>query len=101
MAIHRRLLSAVLIATLSLGLAGCGETKIQTDNLRITMALRTALSAKETTWLEACRTQVEEKRQADAMTQDEYERFQRIFAQAEQGEWEAAERDVVRWQKGQ
>jgi hypothetical protein len=90
------LIFAVLAAAI-----GCGEPQVAPGNLRLTMALRTALSARQSEWLAACREQVETRRQAGEMSDDEYVRFQTIFTAAADGNWEAAERDVVRWQKGQ
>lgn len=81
--------------------SGCGETPVAPDNLRLTMAVRTAVSAQNKEWLTACREQIEARRGEKQMSDAEYGRFQRILAQADRGEWRSAEEDVVRWQKGQ
>ena len=82
-------------------LVGCGQAKIQPDNLRLTASLRTALSTKNNEWLQQNVDAIEARRTVGQMNDDEYDAFQGIIAQAKAGEWEAAERAAVRLQKAQ
>lgn len=80
---------------------GCGQAKIQPDNLRLTASLRTALSTKNPEWLQQNVDAIEARRTVGQMNDDEYDAFQGIIAQAKAGEWEAAEHAAVRLQKAQ
>lgn len=95
-----RFSSVILLLVVSL-CSGCGQPKITPSNLRLTMALRTAVSAQNKDWLARCREQVEERKTAGTLSAEEYDRFQEIITQADDGAWQAAEREIVRWQKAQ
>ncbi|HTN76606.1 MAG TPA: hypothetical protein VL096_15205 [Pirellulaceae bacterium] len=82
-------------------LTGCGQAKIQPDNLRLTASLRTALSAKNPQWLDQNIQAIEERRAAGEMGDEEYAAFKRIVAQAQGGDWDGAERATVTLQKAQ
>lgn len=94
----RFIIAILLVSSL---LIGCGQPKIAPANLRLTMALRTAISAQNKEWLDRCREQITERQSAGSLTAEEFERFQAILAMADKGEWSQAEQAVVRWQKAQ
>jgi hypothetical protein len=89
------LLLAVVILT------GCGQAKIQPDNLKLTTTLRTALSTQNSEWLAQNIDAIEARRTAGEMEDEEYAAFQAIIAQAQAGEWQAAEQAAVKLQKAQ
>jgi hypothetical protein len=80
---------------------GCGQAKIQPDNLKLTISLRTALSTQNSEWLDQNIAAIETRRTAGEMGDEEYAAFQAIIAQAKAGEWQAAERAAVKLQKAQ
>lgn len=92
--------SIVLCAGIAL-LGACGPPRVAPDNLRLTSSLRTAISARQTEWLEQNITAIEARKTAGEMSDTEYNAFQSIIAQAKAGNWEAAEREVIRLQKAQ
>lgn len=89
--------AVVLIVTF----AGCGYPQAAPRNMRLITTLRTALSARNETWLQQNIEAIDERRQAGEMSEEEYDAFQAIIAQAKAGEWEKAERASVRFQKAQ
>ncbi len=92
--------NAVVLFLLSLA-CGCGEAKIQPNNLRLTASLRTALSTRSTEGLQQNIDAIENRRASGDMGEDEFAAFQRIIAQAQSGDWEGAEKATVRLQKSQ
>jgi hypothetical protein len=94
----KRFVSLLLAATF---VGGCGYPQAAPNNLRLITTLRTALSARNTEWLDQNVALMEERRQAGEMSDDEYDAFQSIVAQARAGEWEEAERAAVKFQKAQ
>ena len=92
--------SGLLLAIL-LTFVGCGPPQVKPNNLRLIASLRTALSAKNSEWLQQ-NIELIDKRHADGqMSDDEYEEFQAIIAKAKAGDWQGAERDSVDFQKAQ
>lgn len=86
---------------LAVSLSGCGEAKVAPHNLRLTMSLRTAVSARNAEWLDANVALIQQRRAAGEMGDEEHEAFQAIVALAHEGKWEEAEKAVVRLQKAQ
>ena len=83
-------------------LSGCSRhPEVAPDNRRMISSLRTALSAQRTDWLQQNVHAIEARRRAGKMSQVEYAAFQAIVNKAKQGEWKAAERDAVRFEKAQ
>jgi hypothetical protein len=95
-----RFLIALSLAT-SLCMLGCGPPQAQPNNLRLIASLRTALSAKNTEWLEQNIELIEKRRAAGQMSDEEHVEFQAIIAKAKAGDWQGAERHSVRFQKAQ
>ncbi|MBX3415730.1 MAG: hypothetical protein KF708_23805 [Pirellulales bacterium] len=91
----------VLSAVAGLGLAGCGQPTVAPNNLRLTTTLRTAISARNTDWLEKNAQLVAERHAAGEMSDEARAAFEAIIAEARSGDWESAERDVVRLQAAQ
>lgn len=91
----------VVLALSLVLLAGCGQAKIQPDNLELTVTLRTALSTQNPVWLEQNIAAIDQRRAAGKMDDQEYEAFQGIIAMAKSGQWQDAERAAVRLQKAQ
>ena len=96
----RYAISGLLLA-ISLTLGGCGPPQVKPNNLRLIASLRTALSAKNTEWLQQNIDLIEQRRADGQMSDDEYEEFQAIIAKAKSGDWQGAERDSVDFQKAQ
>jgi len=82
-------------------LAGCGQPTVAPNNLRLTVTLRTAISARNADWLEKNSAQIAERYAAGQMSGDEFAAFEAIVVQARAGEWEDAERAVVDLQEAQ
>lgn len=97
---HRSLVLLVLCLGLVL-ISGCGYPAATPENLGLITSLRTALSARNVEWLDANEQKIEARRLAGQMTDDEYETFQSIVAEARRGDWESAERAAVKFQRAQ
>lgn len=89
------------VACVGILLVGCGEPQLTSGNLRLTMSLRTAVSARNMDWLEMNAALIEERRQSGNMRDGEYAAFSRILEDARSGEWAKAEKAVVRLQEAQ
>ena len=82
--------------------AGCGgPPQAAPANQRLISSLRTALSAQKLDWLEQNVTEIESRRGAGKLNDDEYQAFQAIIAKAKAGAWREAEEDAVEFQKAQ
>jgi hypothetical protein len=72
--------------------SGCGgEPQVAKANQKLISALRTAASARQVPWLDACAKQVEEGKSAGTMSAEEAAVFEEIIALARDGEWKQAE----------
>lgn len=91
----------VLLLAAIVMLGGCSQPTVAPANLRLTATLRTAISARNETWLEKNATLVAERFAAGEMAPDEHDQFVAIIDQARSGDWERAERAVVRLQAAQ
>lgn len=80
---------------------GCGGTQMQPGNQRLTSSLRTAVSARNTQWLEQNVTVIEQRRREGQLTDEEYEALTPVVALARAGKWQEAEEAVVELQKSQ
>ncbi len=71
---------------------GCGRgPQVSSANREIVVSLATAVSARETKWLES-NAELIEKQRADGKCSDaEYAAFQDIIAKARAGDWDAAQ----------
>ena len=63
------------------------------NNRKILEALQTAVSSKQTDWLEAVVVQVNEKREQKQMSDAEFNAIQGIVKKAKSGDWKSAQRD--------
>jgi len=104
MRIHRnmRFLGACLGAVWLLSaILGCGRPQAASENRQLIASLRTAVNTRNTEWLEKNAGIVEERREAGQMADAEYAEFQAIIADARAGNWEEAEREVIKFEKAQ
>jgi len=80
---------------------GCAPPQVAPQNQQLIASLRTAISARNSEWLEK-NAEVLEERRADGKVSDvELEAFQAIISKARAGQWEKAEREVLAFQKAQ
>jgi hypothetical protein len=86
---------------LAAALVGCGYPAVEPVNLEIITSLRTACSARNDAWLAANEQKIENRRAAGRMNDAEYEAFTSIIRQAREGDWSAAERACLKFQKAQ
>lgn len=70
-------------------------------NRRLIESLRTALSARNTEWLDANWKLIEKAHADGTMDETEFARFKEIVDVARSGEWADAEEQVVKLAKGQ
>ena len=80
---------------------GCDRPAASPQNRELITSLRTAVSARKTEWLEQNVKIIEERRAAGQVSDEEYEEFQIIIAKARAGNWAAAEREAIAFQKSQ
>ena len=89
-------------AMFGVSMIGCARPQASSlDNQRLIGSLRTAISARNAQWLEESAKVLEERRTAGKVADAEYEEFQAIIAMAKEGQWEAAEREVIKFLKSQ
>jgi hypothetical protein len=93
------LTAALLLAFLTSG--GCSPPQASPDNRHLISSLRTAISAENEQWLAENEEVIQQRFDQGAMEEDEYEVFREIIARAKSGQWDAAEQQVVRFQKAQ
>ena len=80
---HPRRMAIVSGLALALSvLLGCGRPQAAPRNRALIAALRTAVNTRNSEWLEKNAKQVEERRAAGEMGEEEYNGFQSIIAMA-------------------
>ena len=95
-----RLRSLAVLALLTL--AGCTRyPQVDFENLEYVAAIRTACSAQNPEWLAQTAAAIEKARTDGTMSDDEYAACRAIIAQAEAGDWKAAEMECFRFQQDQ
>lgn len=80
---------------------GCGYPAAEPDNLKIIASLRTALSARNETWLQQNEEIIEKRYAAKEMGESSYQAFKQIIQQARNGEWKEAELETLKFQRAQ
>lgn len=91
----------VSLAAVAIWISGCSPPQASPQNLQLIASLRTALSTKNSEWLEENARIVEQRRAAGEGTAEEFARFQAIIDKARGGQWQEAEADVIAFQKAQ
>jgi hypothetical protein len=92
----------IAAALVGLSMIGCGRPQASSpENQQLIGSLRTAISARNPEWLKENAKVLEERRTAGEVSHAEYEEFQAIIAMANEGRWEAAEREVIEFLKSQ
>jgi hypothetical protein len=74
-----------------LPLAGCGTTQLSPPGRRLLEALQTAVSARNSQWLEAGATQVEDQHAKGELPDADFHALQAIIALARNADWETAQ----------
>lgn len=95
------LLSLTAIALGLLLLPGCGYPAAGEDNMELISSLRTALSARNSQWLDENEAVIEKRHNAEQMRDDEYAAFKKIVERARSGDWKEAERGCLAFQRAQ
>lgn len=90
---------AAVLALLTL--SGCNDPQLQPANQQLSASLRTALSARNSEWLEQNATLIAERHQSGEMSEEEFQALQSIVQQAREGQWAEAEQAVVELQRAQ
>jgi len=97
----RRLRQLLALLALLLLLAGCGTTQLSPASRRLLEALQTAVSAKNSQWLEAVARQVESQHAQSEMPSADCQVLQTIIAAARSGDWETAQSRALALSEGQ
>jgi len=82
-------------------LLGCGYPAAEPENLQLITSLRTALSARSETWLNQNDELIEKRYAEKALGDAAYHAFKAIVNHARAGEWQAAEREALKFQRAQ
>lgn len=89
----------LLLATVVLG---CDRPpQASPENLRMIAALRTALSAENSEWLDQNEAVLEERHASGQLSAEEHQEFQRIITMAREGRWKEAEQRAIAFQEAQ
>ncbi|WP_165225298.1 hypothetical protein [Aquisphaera insulae] len=92
----------ILALALSLVLGGCGgPPQVAADNREIITSLATAVSARNSEWLESNARLIEKRRAEGHVSDAEHQVFSAIVAKARSGDWPAAERDAYALREAQ
>ena len=91
-----------LVVIACLLMSGCAKPpQISPGNRKLIDGLRTATSAKETSWLADCEKLLEDGKQRGTVSDAEYQEFGDIVALGRDGKWEQAEAETIRLGKAQ
>ena len=75
--------------------AGCGgEPQIASQNRELIVSLATAISSRNTEWLESNAKALEEQRSRKLCSETEYKTFLGIIERARSGDWKGAEEAI-------
>jgi hypothetical protein len=99
--IRSRTVAAALLASFMM-MAGCSKPpQMPKSSWNIIGSLRTAVSAKNNDWLEQNAKLIEQQRAKHELSDEQYAEFESIVADARQGNWDAATKEVLRLEHGQ
>jgi hypothetical protein len=97
-----RTIFVLLFAVPWLLCAGCYRPpQVATDNLELLSSLRTALSTRNPQRLDDNQRSIEERHSQGKLTDTEFAAFNELIALARSGDWELAEKRVVKFQRAQ
>lgn len=74
---------------------------VEHNNLRYIQLLRTAVSAKNPTWLAGVEKAINQRREENALSPTEESHFRRILDQAKSGDWSNADRACFEFEQAQ
>jgi hypothetical protein len=98
----RRASNLILLALAAMLCAGCwSQTQFGADNYRLLASLQTAISAKRTDWLEAAEKSMAGRHAAGQLNDEQHRVLEAIVGKARAEDWDGAQADIVRLQKGQ
>jgi hypothetical protein len=86
---------------LCLATIGCGRTQVSAPNRKLLEALQTAVSSKQSDWLEATSKQLTEKRASGDVSESEFKSMNSIIIRARSGDWKGAQKEVFDLSEGQ
>ncbi|HLJ10835.1 MAG TPA: hypothetical protein VKU82_06585 [Planctomycetaceae bacterium] len=96
----RRSRWGLCVLGLALAVWGCSEpTQIERDNRRLLDALLTAITMKNSHWLEDHAALAEKRREAGHLTEWEYVQLSSIIEKGRSGDWQAAEKKAYEFRK--
>lgn len=83
-------------------LVGCGgPPQVGAGNYRLIESLRTAISARQSEWLEENAKLASQRKATGELNDEQYAAFESIITQARDGNWADAESEVIRFAKAQ
>jgi hypothetical protein len=81
---------------------GCGQSpQFAAKDLRLLEALRTAVSARKSEWLEASAKQIDKAHQQGTISDEGFEALQSSITEARAGDWKHAETQIIQLEKAQ
>jgi hypothetical protein len=86
---------------LGLLFCGCGKTQFSPGNRHLLTALETAVSAKNSQWLDAVVKQVDEQHSQGTLSEAEFSAIQGVINDSKRGDWETALKAVFKLIEGQ
>lgn len=100
---HRRCtLATVPLILFAVSTSGCWRPpQVAPENRKLIESLRTAISARQSQWLEETSKLVESQHAKRQMSNDEYATFTQVIAQARRGDWQRANKRMLQWAKAQ
>lgn len=97
-----RYIIVVLLAATGLLCGGCYRPpQVASDNLELISSLRTAFSTRNTQRLDDNQRVIQERHDQGKLTEIEFAAFNELIALARAGDWELAEKRVVKFQRVQ
>jgi hypothetical protein len=89
-----------LLFALALTFQGCsGPTEVDRDNRRLVDAILTAITMKNTNWLDDDAELAEQRNLAGQLTDSDYEQLASVIEIARSGDWKTAEQEGYEFRK--
>jgi hypothetical protein len=80
---------------------GCGATQFAPQNRHLIEALQTAVTSKNTEWLDAVAKRASEEHDKHVLSDVEFKSLQAVISSAQTGDWKTAESRVFALSEGQ
>jgi len=97
-----RVLVRGIVVVLTMLSVGCGQApQISPQHRKLLAAVQTAVSAKNTDWLDAVESDLKTRHEQDQIADSEFDAIQSIVDLAKSGDWTKAQQNSFKLSEGQ